>query len=73
MIVKFILIRKNSRTNYQRNRLESKARDILGMNANKSLSDQNPGAWISDLKKQNVENYVRLRNIYCFTSAYIER
>lgn len=43
------------------------------MNANKSLSDQNPGAWISDLKKQNVENYVRLRNIYCFTSAYIER
>ncbi|TWU79296.1 hypothetical protein DLD91_01969 [Lactobacillus johnsonii] len=29
------------------------------MNANKSLSDQNPGAWISDLKKQNVENYVR--------------
>lgn len=29
------------------------------MNANKSLSDQNLGAWISDFKKQNVENYVR--------------
>lgn len=43
------------------------------MNANKSLSDQNPGAWISDFKKQNVENYVGLRNIYCLTSAYIER
>lgn len=43
------------------------------MNANKSLSDQNPGAWISNFKKQNVENYVRLRNIYCLTSAYIER
>lgn len=39
------------------------------MSANKSLSVQNPGAWISDFEKQNVENYVRLRNDFDFQKS----
>lgn len=46
---------------------------ILSMNTNKNLSTDDWTAWRNNFKKQNVENYIRLRNIYCLTSAYIER
>ena len=42
---------------------------ILSMNTNKNLSTDDWTAWRNNFKKQNVENYIRLRNDFDFQKS----
>ena len=42
---------------------------ILSMNTNKNLSTADWTAWRNNFKKQNVENYIRLRNDFDFQKS----